>query len=77
MTLDLTDYLIGLSGRDLAIAEVIVVYGDIEMTRVWTSWRHRLSHVTSVLKEGLDEILRRTGALFDYSRYEHRRSKIV
>jgi hypothetical protein len=49
MTLNLTDYLIGLSGRDLAIAEVIVVYGDIEMTRVWTSWRHRLSHITSVL----------------------------
>lgn len=77
MTLNLTENLIGLSGRDLAIAEVIVVYGDIEMTRVWTSWRHRLSHVTSVLKEGLDEILRRTGAFFDYSRYEHRRSKIV
>jgi hypothetical protein len=40
MTLNLTDYLIGLSRRDLAIAEVIVVYSDIEMTPVWTTWRH-------------------------------------
>jgi len=57
MTLNLTDYLIGLSGCHLTIAEVIVVYGDIEMTGIWSSWRHRLRHVTSVLKERLNEIL--------------------
>lgn len=77
MTLNLTDYLISLSGSNLTITKVIVVYGDIEMTRVWSSWRHRLCHVTSVLKERLDEILRWTRALLDDSRDKHRGGKIV
>jgi hypothetical protein len=77
MTLNLTDYMIGLSGCYLTIAEVIVVYGDIEMTRVWSSRRHLLCHITGVLKERLDKILRRTRTLFDDSRYKHWRSEIV
>lgn len=77
VTLNLTDYVIGLSWRYLTIAEVIVVYGDIEMTRICSAWRHRLSHVTGVLKQGLDKVLRRTRTLLDDSRYEHRRSEIV
>jgi len=40
VTLNLTDYVIGLSWRYLTIAEVIVVYGDIEMTRICSAWRH-------------------------------------
>jgi hypothetical protein len=40
VTLNLTYYVIGLSWRYLTIAEVVVVYGDVEMTRVCPAWRH-------------------------------------
>lgn len=77
VTLNLSDYMIGLSWRYLTITEVIVVYGDVEMTCIRPAWRHRLGHVTSVLKQGLNKILRRTRTLLDNTRDEHRRGEIV
>jgi len=77
MTLGLTYDVIGLSGRYLTIAKVIVVHSDVEMACVCaTRWNWR-SHVSGMLKQWMNEVLGRARTLFYYTRDEHRWRKIV
>lgn len=77
VTLCLTNDVIGLSGRYLAIAKVIVVHSDVKMARVCPTRWNRRSHVSCVLKQWMNEVLGRARTLLYYARNEHRWCQIV